>query len=138
MTPTPGICDRTAIVQELIIYYLNEAGVTRVCAEVNVADLASFTSVEWVNEGIASLKSGDFAGLTNVTFLNIGTNDFTTLPANVFTGLTSVESIQMAQGELSSLGAGVFTGLTSLIELQLALKRSGRARRWGVLRPDVA
>ena len=39
-----GICGRTAVVQELIIYYLAEdKGLVRTCAEVNDADLASFT-----------------------------------------------------------------------------------------------
>ena len=81
LTPTPGICGRTQKVQEIIIYYLGERNVERTCAAVNVADLASFTDIlDMANESISSLKSGDFAGLTNVTMLRLGTNTFTTLP----------------------------------------------------------
>ena len=67
VTPTPGICGRTQKVHEIIVYYLGEAGVERTCAGVNVADLESFTTFLEMpfNEGIASLKTGDFAGLTN-------------------------------------------------------------------------
>ena len=55
VTPTPGICDRTAIVQELIIYYLEEnESVVRTCAEVNVADLESFTSLGWEKARISA------------------------------------------------------------------------------------
>ena len=120
VTPTPGICDRTEQVRDAIIYYLGEGGVTRACAAVNVADLASLTAaMEMAGEGISSLKAGDFAGLTSVGHLDISDNDFTTLPANVFTGLTSVEAILMGRGTLSSLDAGAFTGLTSLARLDL-------------------
>ena len=121
VTPTPGICGRTAIVQELIIYYLEaNQSVVRACAEVNVADLESFTSLECAGESIGSLKSGDFAGLPNVTFLNIGQNDFTTLPANLFSGMTSLETLRLHDGDLSSIDAGAFSGLTSLQHLFLA------------------
>ena len=120
VTPTPGICDRTAIVQELIIYYLEaNQSVVRACAEVNVADLESFTSLGWGGESIGSLKSGDFAGLPNVTFLNIGQNDFTTLPANLFSDMTSLETLRLHTGDLSSIDAGAFSGLTSLHQLFL-------------------
>ena len=37
VTPTPGICGRTQKVYESIVYFLGEGGVTRTCAEVNVA-----------------------------------------------------------------------------------------------------
>ena len=80
VTPTPGICGRTAKVHEIIVYYLGEGGVERTCAEVNVADLESFTvSLEMAGESIGSLKSGDFAGLTNVSIgdsLKSGVADF--------------------------------------------------------------
>ena len=111
VTPTPGICGRTQKVHEIIVYYLGEAGVKRTCAGVNVADLESFTAfLEMPNEGIASLKTGDFAGLTNVTRLGLGRNSFTTLPANVFSGLTSLEVLELSAGDLISLDARAFSG----------------------------
>ena len=58
------------------------------CAAVTVADLASLTSLNMNFKNIASLKSGDFAGLTSVTALALGDNRLTMLPADVFSGLT--------------------------------------------------
>ena len=122
VTPTPGICDRTQKVHEIIVYYLGEAGVDRTCAGVNVADLESFTAfLEMPNEGIASLKTGDFAGLTNVTRLGLGRNSFTTLPANVFSGLTSLEVLELSAGDLISLDARAFSGLSSLEQVNLGV-----------------
>ena len=117
--PATGICGRTAIVQELILYYLEEAGVVRTCAEVNAADLASFTTMEWASEDIGPLRSGDFAGLTKVTELGLSFNDFTTLPADLFSDMTALKSINLVGGKLTSLPDGVFSGLTELTILGL-------------------
>ena len=143
VTPTPGICDRTAIVQELIIYYLEEDhSVVRACAEVNVADLASFTALAAADESIGSLKSGDFAGLTNVADVALSRNDFTTLPVDLFSDMTALlhltvdfgkltslpdgvfsdltlKTLKLGDNDLTSLPAGLFSGLSSLLELQL-------------------
>ena len=124
VTPTPGICDRTDKVQEVILAELADA---TECAAVNVADLASIApSLDMSGEGISSLKEGDFAGLTSVRTLKLDNNSFTTLPAGVFTGLTALTTLrldgdddpQSVQG-LTSLPAGVFTGLTALTTLVL-------------------
>ena len=121
VTPTPGICDRTQKVHEAIVDYLEETGVTRTCAEVNVADLASITlSVEMPGEGITSLQAGDFAGLTNVPTLTLSRNMFTTLPARVFFGMTALDTLNLNDGALRSLPADVFTGLTALDGLNLS------------------
>ena len=121
VTPTPGICGRTQKVHEIIVYYLGEGGVERTCAEVNVADLESFTlSLEMAGENIASLKSGDFAGLSNLLTLELSRNTFTTLPANVFSGLTSLTNLQLPTGALSSIDAQAFSGLTALKILNLS------------------
>ena len=117
VTPTPGICDRTQIVYENIVDNLSDRDN---CAEVNVADLESFTgSLEMPNESIASLKSGDFAGLTGLETLQLNGNIFTTLPANVFSGLTALENLDLNDGALSSLDARAFSGLTKLENLKL-------------------
>ena len=123
VTPTPGICGRTQKVHEAIVYYLEDRhSVERTCAEVNVADLASFTgTLEMSGESIASLKTGDFAGLTKVTTLGLGGNTFTTLPANVFSGLSSLQILYFSPGDLTSLDARAFSGLTLLENLDLEL-----------------
>ena len=117
VTPTPGICDRTQIVHEIIVFYAT--GVDD-CAAVTVADLAGFTGLEMSGENIASLKAGDFAGLTNVSDLQLPSNSFTTLPPNVFSGLTALTTLNLNSGALSSLDAEVFTGLSTLNTLNLS------------------
>ena len=119
VTPTPGICGRTQKVHEGIVYYLEQGGVERTCAEVNVADLAGLTYLEAGNQDIASLKSGDFAGLTGLTSLELNGNTFTTLPANVFSGLTSLDHLALNNGALTALPAGLFSGLSALETLNL-------------------
>ena len=120
VTPTPGICGRTDGVQAAIIYHLGEAGVTRTCAEVNVADLVSFTgALEMPDEGISSLRAGDFAGLTKVQTLDLARNNFTTLPANVFSGMTALSALKLQGGALTALPAGVFSGLPALSFIEL-------------------
>ena len=117
VTPTPGICDRTQQVQDVILDGLSDVSE---CAAVTVADLESFTaSLDLAGENIASLKSGDFAGLSNLLTLGLSRNTFTTLPANVFSGLTSLTSLQVSNGELSSIDARAFSGLTALEVLKL-------------------
>ena len=119
VTPTPGICDRTQKVHETIVYYLGEASVERTCAEVNVADLAGLTFLEARDQSIASLKLGDFAGLTSLISLELDGNSFTTLPAGVLSGLTSLTRLQLDDNDLSSLPAGLLSGLTGLGFLNL-------------------
>ena len=121
VTPTPGICGRTQKVHEAIVYYLDaDVGVTRTCAAVNVADLASLTrSMEMQGEGITSLRPGDFAGLTSLQTLDLSSNSFTTLPAGVFSGMTALTTIKLKGGALTSLPANVFSGLPALEILEL-------------------
>ena len=121
VTPTPGICGRTQKVHENIVYYLEDLySVERTCAEVNVADLERFTqSLDMPSENIGSLKSGDFAGLSNLSTLNLAANTFTTLPADVFSGLTSLTDLVLNSGALSSIDARAFSGLTTLTALKL-------------------
>ena len=95
VTPTPGICGRTAKIQEVILAEL--AGVTD-CAAVTVANLASITIFGFngfgtFNQGITSLQAGDFAGLTALTTVRLGNNQLASLPAGIFSGLTAVTGI---------------------------------------------
>ena len=117
VTPTPGICDRTQQVHETIVTALS--GVDD-CAAVTVADLAGITDLELISKNIASLKSGDFAGLTSLITLGLVRNSLTMLPADVFSGLTALGSLSLNDNDLESLPADVFSGLTSLTNLALS------------------
>ena len=122
VTPTPGICDRTAKIQEVILAELT--GVTD-CAAVTVANLASITTLGFngfgtLQQGITSLQAGDFAGLTALTKLNLGNNQLTSLPAGIFAGLAAVEEISLSGNQLTALPEETFKGLVNLNGIELA------------------
>ena len=112
---TPGICDRTQQVQDAILGALSVDD----CAAVTDADLASLTSLDMSFQNIASLKSGDFAGLTRLTALGLVGNSFTMLPADVFSGLTALTELELSFNALASLPGTVFSSLTALTNLRL-------------------
>ena len=116
VTPTPGICDRTQKIQDVILAELT--GVTD-CAAVTVANLASITKFGVTDfalfqQGITSLQAGDFAGLTGLTKLNLNFNQLTSLPAGIFSGLTAIRDIQLNNNQLTSLAEETFAGLANL------------------------
>ncbi len=122
VTPTPGICGRTAKIQEVILVEL--ADVTD-CAAVTVADLASITTFGvngfgTFDQGITSLQAGDFAGLTALTALRLGDNQLASLPAGIFSGLAEIEDILLNGNELTALPEGTFANLSNLTEIDLS------------------
>ena len=122
VTPTPGICGRTAKIQEVILGEL--AGVTD-CAAVTVANLASitifgFNAFGTFNQGITSLQAGDFAGLTALTILRLGDNQLASLPAGIFSGLTAVTAIFLNGNQFTALPEGTFANLSNLTEIDLS------------------
>ncbi len=44
---------------------------------------------------VTALKSGDFVGLSGVTYLDLEDNQITTLPADVFKGLASLQTLKL-------------------------------------------
>ena len=118
VTPTPGICGRTQQVRDGI---LDEVPGVTDCNEVTVANLAAITgTLDLEDEGIASLQSGDFAGLTALDRLYLPDNDFSSLPLGVFSGLTGLTRLYLHDNDdLTSLPDGVFDGLTALDNIRL-------------------
>ena len=90
MQLTGGICERTQQVRDALVAAVqaNDAAVTD-CSLVTAAHLVRITrsGCELDNQGIEALKPGDFAGLANVTDLNLSSNALTALPAGIFDGL---------------------------------------------------
>ena len=116
-TLTGGICDRTQAVQDAI---LGQFGRTTACGNITTAQLAAIIGPLFLpNQGIASLKAGDFSGLTNLQVLVLSGNALTTLPRTVFSGLTNLQRLYLENNELTTLPAGVFTGLPDLQVLVL-------------------
>ena len=111
-----GICGRTVAVQTAILGKIT--GVTD-CALVTELHLVAITGDLNLFSGVTALQSGDFAGLTALTGLDLGSNDLAELPAGVFAGLSALTSLNLRDNELTELPAGVFAGLSALRRLNL-------------------
>ena len=65
---------------------------------------------------IPSLRSGDFAGLTNLQELIVTASpNLTTLPADIFNGLDSLTDLSLLSNGLTMLPANVFSDLTDTL-----------------------
>ena len=116
--PIPGtnICGRTPAVRAAIVI---AAGATD-CTDV---DLASVTGLDLINGlGTTALQNGDFAGLTGLETLQLGSNSDAfagPLPASLFSDLQSLTTLGLRFNGLTELPADAFTGLSALEELFL-------------------
>ena len=115
-TDTVNICDRTPQVEAAILRAINP---TPACGAVPEADLAAIESLDLSLDGITSLASGDFTGLSALVELDLSYNALTTLSAGVFEGLSALETLRLDNNALTTLPAGVFDGLSALVELDL-------------------
>ena len=93
------------------------------CANVTDEDLAGITAEIWVRlspQDSQEFKSGDFDGLTAITFLNLLSGDqVTELPADIFAGLSNLNTLNASSNEMRTLPADVFDGLDELEYLYL-------------------
>ena len=108
-----NVCGRTAQVRDRIV---SESSATE-CT--SITDLATITSFNLANQGIASLQPGDFAGLTALQVLVLSNNDLEALPANLFAGLSALDVLDLDGNDLEALPATIFAGLTALQFLEL-------------------
>ncbi|MDE2877061.1 MAG: fibronectin type III domain-containing protein [Gemmatimonadota bacterium] len=115
-----GICRRTAQVRDRILLLLKHRHKYKGdCSGVTDAHLAKLKSLDVIEAGVTSLRTGDFAGLSNVTELSLSDNLLTALPAGVFNGLGSLEDLRLGDNRLSSSLTGVFVDLPALEKLTL-------------------
>ena len=77
------VADRTPEVRDAIV-----AAVPNVAAAADVTEsqVAAITSLNLRNKGIASLKTGDFSGMTSLSNLNLFGNQLSSLPTGTFDG----------------------------------------------------
>ena len=115
-----GVCDRTEQVRDAIVAAVSGVGD---CADVTESHLSAITSLNLSGEGIGSLQSGDFEGLTGLVQLVLEDNDLTALPSDLLDGLSALESLNFKDNELSALPSGVFDDLGSLSALYLGGNR---------------
>ena len=100
------------------------------CADITTAELAGVNRLIFSAAGSDSapqlsvagsnLKSGDFAGLTGLTYIALTFNEITALPTDIFSGLSALTTLRLDDNQLSTLPTGVFAGLTSLTTLNLS------------------
>ena len=117
------LCSRSQGVRDEIV--LAVIGRTR-CEDITPTDLAGITGFSFSyftsfgGNVRDDLKSGDFAGLTGLTKIGLGSHQLTTLPDDIFSGLSALTELSLDDNQLSSLPTGIFAGLTSLTTLNLS------------------
>ena len=127
------VCARTPQVAAAIRSRLGLGG--SVC-RVTAAQLAGITGRLQVS-GPASLRHGDFDGLSGVTHLEItGAATLTSLPASPFDEMAALVRLDLSTVRLTSLPSGMFDGLTRLGRIDLgglytARRRGGAASGTG-------
>ena len=112
----PGICGRTQEVQDAILALLSDVSD---CADVTDAHLAGIAKLVVSFTTATSIKSGDFAGLTSMTWLQpAGSSYIRSVPEDVFDGLSNLQRLYLSL-DLTALHEDVFDGLGSLQILAL-------------------
>ncbi len=111
---------RTSQVRDAIlgVVRLNDPNVSSF-AQITATHLDGITALYLNGTGIASLKSGDFDGLTSLEELLLYGNQLTSLPGDIFSGLTSLETLRFGLNQLPTLPSGLLDGLTALTDLRM-------------------
>ena len=109
---------RTQKVVDTIVEAIS--GVTA-CADVTATHLENIASLSFdvLTVRLASLQSGDFAGLTGLTTLDLSDHHLSQLPAGVFDSLTDLTILRINGNRITSLDANIFDQLSDLNTLQL-------------------
>ena len=117
-TPTVSVCDRTPIVQTVILEAID--GITT-CEDVTVGHLNRIRALflGFNPDDLGSLQEGDFAGLFSLQQLFLYHNALGSLPTNIFAGLSSLNELHLNNNSLSSLDTEIFGDLSSLQILDL-------------------
>ncbi|MYL10848.1 MAG: leucine-rich repeat protein, partial [Cenarchaeum sp. SB0669_bin_11] len=113
-----GICGRSTAVIQTITSAAGYSDVAQ-CDQVTGEDLARIATLSLADQGIGSLKAGDFGGLSNLKSLDLRRNQLTELPEDLFAGLSNLQTISFESNRLRQLPARLFAGLASLEQLNL-------------------
>ncbi len=111
-----GICDRTLAVHQEIV---RTSGADH-CWNVTSAHLSAIDGLDFFGQQIATLRTGDFSGLSRLRTLRLRYNNLATLPGGVFTGLSSLEYLTFTYNDLTTLPENIFAGLSSLKDLNIS------------------
>ena len=88
-----GVCARTSQVRDAIL--ASVTGVTG-CAHVTEAHLSQIATLDLSGNGVSSLKSGDFSGLTALTTLRLDHNQLRSLPGGLLSGLGMLQTLNLS------------------------------------------
>ena len=111
-----GVCDRTPQVRDALVAIV---GGGASCGDVTADQLGRISVLSLGSERIATLQSGDFAGLTSLEQLDLYDNELTALPPDIFAGLTNLRQLNLWHNDLTTLSSKVFADLTNLRVLDL-------------------
>ena len=114
---TVDICDRTQQIRDAIL--AAPAVTVTDCALVPASELTEIPNLRLVEQGITSLKAGDFDGLTGITKLEMDDNSISSVAPGVFDQLTNLTKLDLCTNRLTRLPPGIFDQLTLLTELNL-------------------
>ena len=111
------VCERTPQVRDAIVDLVS--GIDN-CAYLTSSHLAGITGrLSLRNEGLTSLKVGDFGGLTALSELALDFNSLEQLPAGIFDELEALTLLELGFNDLEQLPAGIFDELEALLVLDL-------------------
>ena len=61
------------------------------------------------NNQLTSVTTSDFNGIiSTLTFLDLGYNQFASLPSNMFNGLDGLKTLNLNDNQISSIATGAF------------------------------
>ena len=117
--PDAGVCGRTRQVVQALLAATGAAS----CADVTPEHLRSVRGLGLRGKNIKRLRSGDFAGLSEMRSLQLNDNRLRELPADIFAGLDSLVSLWLGGNQLETLPPGLLSGLPRLTRLYLTSNR---------------
>ena len=114
-----GICGRSRRVRDGILEQLD--GISN-CGDVTAEHLGAVRQLHLagIHPRPHSLQRIDFAGLTNLTYLDLSYAQLGSLPAGIFAGLSKLEYLGLTRNGLTGLAERIFHGLRNLHVLDLA------------------
>ena len=114
---TIGICDRTEEVADAVVAEVQNSRTEATCADITEDELGSIEGPLSISP--SALQSGDFAGLTSLTQLEIIGRDLVLLRSDTFAGLSNLETLEVKSPSLTTIHSGAFDGLASVKSLRL-------------------
>ena len=110
-----GVCARTPQVSTALVTATGADG----CGGVTVEQLRDVTSLDLSQQGIDTLRSGDFGDLARLETLDLSGNALASLPSDVFDELYSLTVLRLDDNDLTALPGALFDRLLLLETLGL-------------------